>query len=74
VWAVDFAARGPRLVSGGADRAVRTWPTAIEPLAASICQHVKRDLTAQEWREFTPGDIPLEPACTPAPARQRTSR
>lgn len=66
VWAVDFAARGQRLVSGGADRTTRAWPTRIEPLAAAICQRLKRTLTPQEWREYTSGDIPLQPACAPA--------
>jgi len=66
VWALDFAARGDRVVSGGADRSVRAWPTEVEPLAAAICQRVRRNLTAQEWREFA-GDIALEPTC-PAPA------
>ena len=66
VWAVDFSARGERLVSGGADRTLRSWPTRIEPLAAAICERVKRTLTAQEWREYTSGDIPLQAACTPA--------
>ncbi|MCP6726338.1 WD40 domain-containing protein, partial [Klebsiella pneumoniae] len=74
VWAVDFAARGQRLVSGGADRTTRSWPTRIEPLAAAICQRVKRSLTRQEWREFTSGDIPLESACTPAAGRTGASR
>jgi WD40 repeat protein len=76
VWGVDFASRGQRLVSGGADRTVRSWPTAIEPLASSICQHAKGRITEQEWHEFTPGDIPLEPACAataPAP-RSRAGR
>lgn len=75
IWAVDFASRGQRLVSGGADRTVRSWPTLVEPLAAGICQRVKRTLTAQEWREYTSGDIPLEPACTAtAPARTGATR
>ena len=70
IWAVDFTSRGQRLISGGADRTVRSWPTQIEPLAAGICQRVKRSLTAQEWREYTTGDIPLEQACSAAaPAR-----
>ena len=73
VWALDFAARGQRLVSGGADRTVRSWPTQIEPLADAICQRVRRNLTAQEWRDFTSGDIPLEPACQ-GPGRGRGTR
>jgi WD40 repeat protein len=72
VWAVDFASRGQRLISGGADRTARSWPTRIEPLAAEICQRVKRNLTAQEWRDYTSGDIPLESACSPAAGRGGT--
>ena len=74
VWAVDFAARGQRLVSGGADRTTRSWPTQIEPLAAAICQRVRRTLTTQEWREYTSGDIPLQTACTPAAGRTGSTR
>jgi hypothetical protein len=72
VWALDFASRGQRLISGGADRTARSWPTRIEPLAAEICQRVKRNLTAQEWRDYTSGDIPLESACSPAAGRGGT--
>ena len=74
VWAVDFAARGQRIVSGGADRSTRSWPTRTQPLAAAICQRVRRTLTAQEWRDYTPGDIPLESACGPASGRGGSTR
>jgi energy-coupling factor transporter ATP-binding protein EcfA2 len=74
VWAVDFAARGQRLVSGGADRTTRSWPTQVDPLAAAICQRVRRTLTMQEWREYTSGDIPLQTACTPSAGRTGSTR
>ena len=72
VWAVDFAARGQQLVSGGADRSTRSWSTRVEPLATAICQRVKRSLTAEEWKDYMPGDIPRESACAPASGRGGT--
>ena len=74
IWAVDFSARGQRLVSGGADRTARSWPTQVDPLAAAICQRIKRNLTVQEWREYTSGDIPLEPACSATAGRSGGAR
>ena len=63
VWAVAFLADGETLVSGGADRSVRVWPTRAAPLADAICESATRDLTVEEWGEFLPADVPWEATC-----------
>jgi hypothetical protein len=54
---------GETLVSGGADRALRVWPTRSQPLAEAICKHTTRNLTTDEWSEFLPDDITYEATC-----------
>jgi WD40 repeat protein len=63
VWAVAFTADGESLVSGGADRSVRVWPTRSPPLADAICASATRDLTAEEWGEYLPADVAWEATC-----------
>jgi WD40 repeat protein len=60
---VAFLADGETLVSGGADRSVRVWPTRSAPLANAICERTTRDLTPEEWSSFLPADIAKEPTC-----------
>jgi WD40 repeat protein len=67
VWATGFALGGARVVSGGADRTVRVWHVRADELAAQVCRHVDRNMTAEEWRELVPEqDLDYQPTC-PAP-------
>jgi WD40 repeat protein len=56
-------ADGETLVSGGADRTVRIWPTRSALLADAICEHATRNLTPEEWGDFLPADITWEATC-----------
>ena len=50
VWSVGFTPDGDRLVSGGEDRTVRTWPAHVSLLAKELCAAVspeKKELTAE---------------------------
>lgn len=64
VWAVTFIRAGAGVVAGGAEQTLRIWHTRAADLAALVCDHVERDMTAAEWRELVPEeDLPYEPAC-----------
>jgi hypothetical protein len=66
VWGVAFSADGEALLSGGADRTIRIWPTRPRPMLVAICARVPRDLTPEEWAAWFPADIPWQPMCAPA--------
>ena len=63
VWAVTFTRDGEGLVSGGADRNLRLWPTRPAPLADAVCARKTRNLTPEEWSAYLPADIPWEATC-----------
>jgi energy-coupling factor transporter ATP-binding protein EcfA2 len=69
VWALAVTRDGAQVIAGGADRAIRTWWTHAEPLAAAICRQTSRSLTREEWTEHVPAGLDLETTCQ-APAGQ----
>jgi len=46
---------------------VRFWFWQPEDLVAEVCQHLPRNLTAQEWQQYF-GDEPYRPTCDDLPA------
>jgi energy-coupling factor transporter ATP-binding protein EcfA2 len=63
VWALAAAPDGSRVVTGGADRAVRAWWTHAQPLADAICRQASRSLTREEWNEHVPAGLEFETTC-----------
>jgi cell division protein FtsN/energy-coupling factor transporter ATP-binding protein EcfA2 len=63
VWALAVAPDGSRVVTGGADRAVRAWWTHAQPLADAICRQASRSLTREEWNEHAPAGLEFETTC-----------
>lgn len=66
VWAVALTPDGERVISGGADRSVRSWPTRSAALAEPLCGLVGRRLTREEWAEHLP-DVPFRAICPENP-------
>ena len=64
VWSVVIARDGDRVISGGADRTVRTWQINSAQLARRVCDVVGGDLRQDEWAEFFPSDVPYERTCS----------
>jgi WD40 repeat protein len=62
VWGLAFTPSGDTLISGGADRRVRAWPTRAQALADEACRRVNRNLTEAEWRLYVT-DLPYAPTC-----------
>ena len=63
VWTVALFADGQRVASGGADRAVRIWPTRPESLVESLCGRVSRSLTTEEWDKYLSPEVERRPTC-----------
>ena len=59
VQSLAFSPDGNTLVSGSADRTVRTWRINAAELADIICKTVTRKLTPDEWEKFVGHDIPF---------------
>ncbi|KOX34481.1 hypothetical protein ADK67_03315 [Saccharothrix sp. NRRL B-16348] len=51
---VDFASDGHTLISSGRDRAIRTWETDPDTVAARICATVPSHLTETTWPTYFP--------------------
>ena len=66
VWALAVTADGDRVISGGADRMLRTWWTHARPVAAAICRQTARSLTREEFHEHLPAGIDYTPTCPDA--------
>jgi WD40 repeat protein len=66
VWTLTATADGNRVLSGGADHALRTWWTQARSLAEAICRQAGRDLTQEEWRRHVPAGVDYTPACPDA--------
>jgi WD40 repeat protein len=66
IWALAVTADGDRVVSGGADRMLRTWWTNARPAAAAICRRTARSLTRDELHEYLPAGIDTTPTCPDA--------
>ncbi|MEM7585651.1 MAG: WD40 repeat domain-containing protein [Acidobacteriota bacterium] len=62
VWAVALTPDGNQVLSGGADRNIRFWPTRSEHMADGICDLVNRNLTRAEWTTYLP-QIPHRLIC-----------
>ncbi|MCP4656253.1 MAG: hypothetical protein GY856_12645 [bacterium] len=58
VWSVVLTPDGERVVSGGADRAVRVNATRMPSLVEGICSRLSRSLSAEEWGEHLPAIDP----------------
>ena len=60
VQSLAFSPDGKTLVSGSADRSVRTWKIDARELADTICGTVNRVITPEEWKQFVGHDIPYD--------------
>ncbi len=50
---------------------IRVWPTQFETMSSSLCEHVKRNLSKDEWDNFVGSDLPYEKTCDNLPANNR---
>jgi len=66
VMVVGFGGDGSLLATGGDDDTVRLW-LPIDELIEIACQAAGRNLTAEEWEEFAPGQ-PYATTCNQWPA------
>jgi WD domain, G-beta repeat len=62
VWALAFNPSGDRVLSAGADRRIRAWPTTGRLLAEEVCRRVGRNLDADEWKRYVV-DAPYTSTC-----------
>ncbi|MFP3939128.1 MAG: hypothetical protein ACLF0P_02375, partial [Thermoanaerobaculia bacterium] len=65
VWSLAADRRAERLVSAGADRTVRVFPSRAAAYAQALCSRLSRELTEEEWMEHMSPDLDRVPACAP---------
>jgi WD40 repeat protein len=59
--------RDNRLAAGMSDRRIHVWETSSDKLASMVCNLLKREMTAEEWKLMVGEDIPYEKSCHRAP-------
>lgn len=57
-----FRPVGDLLVTGGGDRALRTWQTDEDAVISGICARTGDPLTEREWHTYLP-ELPYAPPC-----------
>ncbi|MCX2949424.1 hypothetical protein [Lentzea sp. NEAU-D7] len=57
-----FRPVGDLLLTGGGDRALRTWQTDEDAVTAAICAGTGDPLTEREWHRYLP-ELPYAPVC-----------
>ncbi len=62
VEALAYSPDGRTLASGGNDGTIRFWPT-LERLREIGCQHVRRNLTPEEWAFYLGEGEPYRETC-----------
>lgn len=57
VYSIAYTPDGQQLISGSADRSIRTWPTYAETLAQQIAAKNPPPLTDEQWNQYIGSDI-----------------
>ncbi len=76
-WSATFSPDDSQLLVGVHSNSVtnkeviRVWPTQFETMSSSLCEHVKRNLSKDEWDNFVGSDLPYEKTCDNLPANNR---
>ncbi|MEQ9468233.1 MAG: WD40 repeat domain-containing protein [Ekhidna sp.] len=63
VFTGSFDPSGTKIITGGADEYIRTWPIDPAYFAFRICAMIDRNLTKEEWNEFVGSEIAYEITC-----------
>jgi WD40 repeat protein len=78
VWSATFSPDDEQLMigvhsSGGhkAKETIHVWPTRISTLSNSLCGHVGRNMTKEEWDNFVGSDLRYELTCQNLPANNK---
>ena len=72
-----FSPRDGTLITGSADRTVRSWITNTGYLAEKVCEILKRkkvsNLSLDEWLDFVGQEIPYECTCPELPVGEKAT-
>jgi WD40 repeat protein len=66
VTSLDFNPDGTKLVSAGADQALRVWPVPKAPPDA-LCAKLTANMSHQQWRDWVSPEIDYITTCPELP-------